>query len=78
MPGTSQAETAPERALRSASELESMLEQRQLLPFPEWHIDFAEIKLGIRVGVGERCCSVLHPFMSFRFVWESGLAPKWL
>lgn len=43
----------PNQPLRSPSEWAALMEERQLLPFPEWHIDFSEIKLGIRVGVGK-------------------------
>lgn len=32
-----------------------MFQKKPLLPFEEWNIDFSELTVGTRVGIGEHC-----------------------
>ncbi|URE07075.1 STYKc [Musa troglodytarum] len=40
---------------------------KPLLPFEEWNIDFSELTVGTRVGIGKLSCS-LHLFSDFSFL----------
>lgn len=40
-----------------------MFQNKPLLPFHEWNIDFSEITVGTRVGIGERSSSISPSFV---------------
>ena len=36
------------------------LNDKPLLPFPEWNIDYSELTVGIRIGIGEHVFILEH------------------